>query len=151
MPIDIDRFNNGSKSLELPNLKNRPQTPKPPTDSHQQTANSAHQQSVQDKASLTVGTQKQLAGIQQSLEKIATDRGNAIEQVSDTLAYLYSPQTFQADVMRRTGEKLNVNQPEPETITLNSLGDCFSRFAEAVEYPAFNPASAMGGALPAAY
>ncbi|MEX0272472.1 hypothetical protein AB3R30_25490, partial [Leptolyngbyaceae cyanobacterium UHCC 1019] len=87
-------------------------------------------------------TQQQLAGIQQSLDKIASDRTNAIEQVSDTLAYLYSPATFQAEVMALTAQKLGLTQAEPHTITLDD--DCFSRFADSVEYPAIAASSALG-------
>ena len=116
------------------------------SDRHAATASAAHQATVQDKATLAVRTQQQLAGIQTSLDKIASDRTTAIEQVSDTLAYLYSSATFQSDVMTRTAEKLGLRaaEPEPETITLDSLGDCFSRFADAVEYPAIAASSALG-------
>ena len=116
------------------------------SDRHAATASAAHQATVQDKATLAVRTQQQLAEIQTSLDKIASDRTNAIEQVSDTLAYLYSSATLQSDVMTRTAEKLGLRsaEPEPETITLDSLGDCFSRFADAVEYPAISASSALG-------
>ena len=134
-----------SKSIELPNVNGKAKT-QSKSDRHAATASAAHQATVQDKATLAVRTQQQLAGIQTSLDKIASDRTNAIEQVSDTLAYLYSPVTFQSDVMTRTAEKLGLKaaEPEPETITLDSLGDCFSRFADAVEYPAIAASSALG-------
>uniref|UniRef100_A0A832M1K6 Uncharacterized protein n=1 Tax=Oscillatoriales cyanobacterium SpSt-402 TaxID=2282168 RepID=A0A832M1K6_9CYAN len=115
---------------------------------HSQSQQSAHQASVQDKASLSVRTKKQLASINASLEKIEADRENAIEQVSDKLAYLYSPQTFHAAVLNRTAEKLGLKatepEPEAEIITLDSLGDCFSSFADSIEYPAIAPSSALG-------
>ena len=69
------------------------------SDRHAATASAAHQATVQDKATLAVRTQQQLAGIQNSLDKIASDRTTAIEQVSDTLAYLYSSATLQSDVL----------------------------------------------------
>lgn len=120
-------------------------------DRHAQTSTAAHQASIQGKASLAVRTQQQLANIQASLDKIATDRNAAIEEVSDTLAYLYSPQTFQADVLSRTAEKLGLVQTEPvpelEVITLDSLGDCFADFANSLQYPAIAPSTALG-ALP---
>ena len=74
-------------------------------------------------------------------------------KVSDTLAYLYSPATFQSDVMTRTAEKLGLRatEPEPETITLDSLGDCFSRFADAVEYPAIAGYSTASVAYPCSF
>ena len=133
-----------SKSIELPNGNGKTKQSK--SDRHAATASAAHQATVQDKATLAVRTQQQLAGIQNSLDKIASDRTNAIEQVSDTLAYLYSSATFQSDVMTRTAEKLGLRaaEPEPETITLDSLGDCFSRFADSVEYPAIAASSALG-------
>ena len=118
------------------------------SDRHAATASAAHQATVQDKATLAVRTQQQLAGIQNSLDKIASDRTTAIEQVSDTLAYLYSPATFQSDVMTRTAEKLGLkdaqSKQEPTILTLDSLSDCFSRFADAVEYPAIAASSALG-------
>jgi hypothetical protein len=118
------------------------------SDRHAATASAAHQSTVRDKATLANRTNQQLAGIQQSIGKIASDRTNAIEQVSDTLAYLYSPATFQSDVMNRTAEKLGLKaaeaKQEPTILTLDSLGDCFSRFADAVEYPAIAASSALG-------
>jgi hypothetical protein len=133
-----------SKSIELPNVNGKTKQSK--SDRHAATASAAHQSTVQDKATLTVRTQQQLTGIQSSIDKIASDRTNAIEQVSDTLAYLYSPATFHADVLIRTAEKLGLKavEPEPETITLDSLGDCFSRFVDSVEYPAIAASSALG-------
>ena len=146
MPVEI-------KSPKLPDL-NRPvhpntQAPQPNNSNrHTATASAAHQATVQDKATLAVRTQQQLAGIQTSLDKIASDRTNAIEQVSDTLAYLYSPATFQSEVMALTAEKLGLkdveSKQEPTILTLDSLGDCFSRFADAVEYPAIAASSALG-------
>lgn len=118
---------------------------------HVQTSTAAYQASLQDKAALAVRTQQQLASIQASLDKIATDRNVAIEQVSDTLAYLYSPQTFHADVLSRTAEKLGLmhTEPAPEAavITLDSLGDCFADFANSLHYSAIAPSTAFG-ALP---
>ena len=116
------------------------------SDRHAATSQAANQTAAQDKATLATRTQQQLSGLQNSLDKIASDRTNAIEQVSDTLAYLYSSATLQSDVMTRTAEKLGLRaaEPEPETITLDSLGDCFSRFADAVEYPAIAASSALG-------
>ena len=141
-----------SKSIELPNVNGKPKHPKSDsqgdrcTNRHAATASAAHQSTVQDKATLAVRTQQQLAGIQNSLDKIASDRTNAIEQVSDTLAYLYSPATFQSDVMTCTAEKLGLkdaeSKQEPTILTLDS--DCFSRFADAVEYPAIAASSALG-------
>jgi hypothetical protein len=149
MPINSEEL---KKSVELPNTNGRTRQSKSDsqgdrsTNRHAATASAAHQSTVQDKATLTVRTQQQLAGIQQSLGKIASDRTNAIEQVSDTLAYLYSPTIFHADVMTRAAEKLGLKaaEPEPETITLDSLSDCFSRFADSVEYPAIAASSALG-------
>lgn len=115
-------------------------------DRHTQTTQTAHTSGIQDQTSLADRTQQQLARIQTSLNQIATDRSTAVEQVSDTLAYLYSPQTFHADVLSRTAEKLGLKQsdPEPETLTLDTLGDCFSRFADTVGYPAIAASSALG-------
>ena len=135
-----------SKSIELPNVNGKPKQSK--SDRHAQTASAAHQATVQDKATLAVRTQQQLAGIQSSIDKIASDRTNAIEQVSDTLAYLYSPATFQSEVMALTAKKLGLkdaeSKQEPTILTLDSLSDCFSRFADAVEYPAIAASSALG-------
>ena len=135
-----------SKAIELPNVNGKTKQSK--SDRHAQTASAAHQSTVQDKATLNARTQQQLAGIQNSLDKIARDRTNAIEQVSDTLAYLYSPATFQSDVMTRTAEKLGLkaaeSKQEPTILTLDSLSDCFSRFADSVEYPAIAASSALG-------
>ena len=135
-----------SKSIELPNVNGKTKQSK--SDRHAATANVAHQSTVQDKATLAVHTQQQLAGIQSSIDKIASDRTNAIEQVSDTLAYLYSPATFQSEVMALTAEKLGLkdaqSKQEPTILTLDSLSDCFSRFADAVEYPAISASSALG-------
>lgn len=121
------------------------------TTRHAQTTQTAHTASIQDKASLAVHTQKQLASIQASLDKIAIDRDIAVEQVADTLAYLYSPQTFHADVLNRTAQRLGLKQAEsdvePDVITLDSLSDCFSDFANSVYYPAITPISVLG-ALP---
>ena len=141
MPINSEEL---KKSVELPNTSGKTKQAK--SDRHAQTANAAHQSTVQDKSTLAVRTQQQLAGIQSSIDKIASDRTNAIEQVSDTLAYLYSPATFQSEVMALTAEKLGLKaaEPEPETITLDSLSDCFSRFADSVEYPAIAASSALG-------
>ena len=143
-----------SKSIELPNVNGKAKQSKSDsqgdrcTNRHTATANAAHQSTVQDKATLGVRTQQQLAGIQSSIDKIASDRTNAIEQVSDTLAYLYSPATFQSDVMTRTAEKLGLkdaeSKQEPTILTLDSLSDCFSRFADSVEYPAIAASSALG-------
>ena len=119
------------------------------SDRHATTSQTANQTAAQDKATLATRTQQQLSGLQSSLDKIASDRTNAIEQVSDTLAYLYSPATFQSDVMSRTAEKLGLKATEPETINLDD--DCFSRFADAVEYPAIASNGSYGGVLPAAY
>ena len=136
-----------SKSIELPNVNGKAKT-QSKSDRHTATASAAHQATVQDKATLAVRTQQQLAGIQTSLDKIASDRTTAIEQVSDTLAYLYSPATFQSEVMTRTAEKLGLkdaeSKQEPTILTLDSLSDCFSRFADAVEYPAIAASSALG-------
>ena len=133
-----------SKSIELPNVNGKTKQSK--SDRHAQTASAAHQATVQDKATLAVRTQQQLAGIQNSLDKIASDRTNAIEQVSDTLAYLYSPATFQSEVMALTAQKLGLkdaeSKQEPTILTLDS--DCFSRFADAVVYPAIVASSALG-------
>ena len=141
MPINSEEL---KKSVELPNTSGKTKQAK--SDRHAQTANAAHQSTVQDKSTLAVRTQQQLAGIQSSIDKIASDRTNAIEQVSDTLAYLYSPATFQSEVMALTAEKLGLKAAEPktETITLDSLGDCFSRFADSVQYPAIAASSALG-------
>lgn len=134
-----------SKSIDLPNVNGKAKTK---SDLHAATSTAAHQSTVQDKATLAVRTQQQLAGIQSSIDKIASDRTNAIEQVSDTLAYLYSSATFQSEVMALTAEKLGLkdsqSKQEPTIITLDSLSDCFSRFADSVEYPAIAASSALG-------
>ncbi|MEX0272434.1 hypothetical protein AB3R30_25295, partial [Leptolyngbyaceae cyanobacterium UHCC 1019] len=140
MPLDTSKYKD-QKNVELPNVNGKTK-PQPKSDRHTQTASAAHQATVQDKATLAVRTQQQLAGIQSSLDKIASDRTNAIAQVSDTLAYLYSPATFQAEVMALTAQKLGLTQAEPHTITLDD--DCFSRFADSVEYPAIAASSALG-------
>jgi len=117
---------------------------------HHQTHQAAHQSCVQEQATLSVRTQQHLATIQASLNKIAADREVALEQVSDTLAYLYSPQTFQADVLSRTAAKLALQpvEPEPDSVlTLDTLGDCFAQFAASVEYPAIATTS-VAGCLP---
>ncbi len=143
MPINNDKL---KQAAQLPNVNgHRPQSL---GDRHTQANNTAHQSTVQDKAVLANRTREQLGTLNSSLQKIKTDRNNAVEQVSDTLAYLYSPQTFQADVMRRTSEKLGLGQSnEPEPLTLDSLADCFANFANTVEYPAISP-STVAGALP---
>ena len=94
MPINSEDL---KKSIELPNMNGKTKQAK--SDRHAATASAAHQATVQDKATLAVRTQQQLAEIQNSLDKIASDRTNAIEQVSDTLAYLYSSATLQSDVL----------------------------------------------------
>ena len=143
MPINSEDL---KKSIELPNMNGKTKQAK--SDRHVATASAAHQATVKDKATLAVRTQQQLAGIQTSLDKIASDRTNAIEQVSGTLAYLYSPATFQSDVMALTAEKLGLkdaeSKQEPTILTLDSLSDCFSRFADSVEYPAIAASSALG-------
>lgn len=139
MPLDATKY---KKTAELPNLGTGQSS-----DRHTQSTKTAHQSTVQDKAVLSNRTREQLSSINASLQKIANDRKDAVEQVSDTLAYLYSPQTFQAEVMQRTSEKLGLGQTEPETLTLDSLADCFSSFANGVEYPHIAP-STIAGALP---
>lgn len=142
----MPRINDSEKSIELPQL-NRPAN----SDRHSQSQKQAHQASVQDKAVLSVRTKDRLKAVNAGLEKIAGERTQAIESVSDTLAYLYSPQTFQAEVMSRTAEKLGIkgvqNPPAPgddQVLTLDALADCFSDFASSVEYPAIAPTSPMG-------
>ena len=91
MPINSEDL---KKSIELPNMNGKTKQAKSDsqgdrcTNRHAATASAAHQSTVQDKSTLAVRTQQQLAGIQSSIDKIASDRTNAIEQVSDTLAYL---------------------------------------------------------------
>lgn len=139
-----------SKSAEPTKGKTKAKT-QSKSDRHSSTSETANQMATQDKATLANRTKQQLSGLQQSLDKLSNDRTNAVEQVSDTLAYLYSPATFQSDVMTRTAEKLGLKdgKSEPETITLDS--DCFSTFADAIEYPAMAANGSCGGALPASY
>jgi hypothetical protein len=141
----MPRLNQTEKAIELPNVAPTP-TAAPTPDRHVSTSKAAHQSTVQDKAVLSVETSQQLSAIQASIAKIKSDRAHAIEEVSDTLAYLYSPTTFQSEVMALTAKKLGLKDTEPQTqtITLDSLGDCFSRFADSVEYPAIASSSALG-------
>jgi hypothetical protein len=95
-----------------------------------------------DKTALANAAANQLAGMKASLDSIAANRNRAIEQVSDSLAYLWSPETFQADVMRRTAEKLSggENLANP----LDTLANTFGSFADGVQYPAIAPATDYG-------
>ncbi|MEX0272471.1 hypothetical protein AB3R30_25485, partial [Leptolyngbyaceae cyanobacterium UHCC 1019] len=64
MPINSEEL---KKSIDLPNVNGKTKQSKSdrPTNRHTATASAAHQSTVQDKATLGVRTQQQLAGIQQ--------------------------------------------------------------------------------------
>ena len=123
MPLDTSKYKD-QKSVELPNLNCPQRSPSQTSqsknsDRHAQTTADACTSTAQDKVSLANRTQQSLAAIQASVDKIANDRSAVIEQVSDTLAYLYSPQTFKAEVMSATSSKLGLTEAAEPKADLN--------------------------------
>lgn len=136
------------KSPQLPNL-NRPT---PPVDRYTRTASESASATNQAAAALASTRQSHFSGVQAAIERIATNRNDAVEQVSDVLAYLNSKETFEADVMRRTAEKLGLQhqksaEVEAQPTALDDLAGSFATLANSVKYPAVLPHT-VAGALP---
>lgn len=118
------------------------------SDRHQSTAATAATTADETSSALAGASQSHQSRINATLQKIAANRNAAIEQVSDVMAYLHSPATFEAEVLARTAEKLGLtNSDQAEITTLDTLATVFEELAE-VEYPSFAPYTAAG-ALPA--
>jgi hypothetical protein len=113
---------------------------------HKETTTQSQQVASDCLQSLAATRQTQMAAIQQSLQLIADKRNQAIDRISDVLAYLNSPEIFQAEVMSRTVQKMNASL-QKEGDFLAGLPEEFDLLADSVEYPGFviNP---IAGCLP---
>lgn len=155
LPVDDGySYSDNEVSIVLESLKARKNkvaekiryVPEVDASCHKETTAQSQQVSSDCLQSLTATRQSQMVAIQQSLEAIADKRNRAIDRISDVLAYLNSPEVFQAEIMSRTVEKMNASL-QKEGDFLASLPEEFDLLAESVEYPSFvvNP---IAGCLP---
>lgn len=113
MPIDHEALKNSNKSSELPKLNrpNHPSTqPEVPTD---RASRSSEQAKALTGEAVTLLSRhgsdslKNLAGL---VTRVQDRREATVEQVSDLLALLYDPNALEADITRRTLDKLGIGQ-----------------------------------------
>jgi hypothetical protein len=154
------RNGKGQKSAELPNL-NRPQHPssqQPPADRTpqpsqlSQSQQQAQQAAEQAKVNLVTNHQQRLVNLSTALDKAETRRDEALDRLSDRMAYLQDENLFMNDLLRLTQKKLKGAQeqePEKQQVTVTAIDALVEAF-DAVgnwELPAIAPHT-IAGALP---
>ncbi|MDX2099672.1 MAG: hypothetical protein SFW36_17985 [Leptolyngbyaceae cyanobacterium bins.59] len=119
-------------------------------DTHRKTKEQAKHSAEQTRSALAMGQQMNLNALTNALDRAEQRREEAIERLSDRIAYIQDDRIFLAELLSRTQQKLTPTpeaaQQEAMATEIDALSEAFDSIFE-WEYPAL-VLNSVAGCLP---